>query len=71
MWTRFEDLQEGCCLAWNDISVGDAGQSLETVALVIFTGHPDEEALRGGAKLWQFPQSVLMETRGRWYGDGA
>lgn len=64
-------LQEGCCLAWNDISVGDTGQSLETVALVIFTRHPDEEALRGGAELWQSPQSVLLEAGGRLYGHGA
>lgn len=68
-WTRFDG--EGRCLAWNDISVGDTGQSLETVALVVFAGHPDEEALRGGAKLWQSPQSMLMETGGRRYGDGA
>lgn len=60
-----------CCLAWNDISVGHTGQSLETVALIIFTRHPDVEALRGGAELWQSPQSMLLETRGRLYGHGA
>lgn len=59
------------CLTRNDISVGDTGQSLETVALIIFTRHPDEEALRGGAELWQPPQSMLLETRGRLYGHGA
>lgn len=64
-------LLERCCLAWNDISVGDTGQSLETVALIIFTRHPDEEALRGGAELWQSPQSMLLEARGRLYGHGA
>lgn len=65
MWPRFDDLREGCCLAWNDIGVGDTGQSLETVALIIFPGHPDVEALRGGAKLWQSPQPMLIEIGGR------
>lgn len=71
VWASYDDLREGFCLAWNDICVGDTRESLETVALVVFTGHPDEEALRGGAKLWQSPQSMLMETSRRWYGDGA
>lgn len=70
-WTGLDDLWEGCCLAWDDISVGDTGQSLKRVALIIFTSHPDEEALRGGAELWQSPQSMLMDTRGRWNRDGA
>lgn len=42
------------CRKWvvftrNDVGVGDTGQPLEAVTLLIFARHLDEEALGGGA----------------------
>lgn len=64
-------LQAGGCLAWNDVGVGDTGQPLEAVALLVFARYLDEEALRGGAKLRKTPQSLLAEVRGQRHGDRA
>lgn len=64
-------LQEGVCLAWNDVGVRDTGQPLEAVALFIFACHLDEEALEGGAELRETPQSLLAEVRGQRHRDGA
>lgn len=64
-------LVEGGCLAWNDVGVGDTGQPLEAVALLVFACHLDEEALGGGAELRETPQSLLAEVRGHGDGDGA
>ncbi len=57
--------------AWNDVGVGDTGQPLEAVALVVFSCHLDEEALGGSAELRETPQSLLAEVRGQRHGDGA
>lgn len=73
MWSSFGDmcLQEGVYLAWNDVGVRDTGQPLEAVALLIFACHLDEEALGGGAELWETPQSLLAEVRGQRHRHGA
>lgn len=42
-------LEEGGCLAWNNVGVGDTGQPLEAVALLVFARHLDEETLGRGA----------------------
>lgn len=61
----------GGWLAWDDVSVGDTRQPLEAVALLVFACHLDEEALGGGAKLRETPQSLLAEVRGQRHGDCA
>lgn len=71
-----ETLKTGICRKWvvltrNDVGVGDTGQPLEAVALLVFARHLDEEALRGGASLWQAPQTVLPQVRGQGNRDGA
>lgn len=61
----------GGCLAWNDVGVGDTGQPLEAVALLVFTCHLDEKALGGCAELRETPQPLLAEVRGHGHVDGA
>lgn len=58
-------------LAWNDVGVGDTGQPLEAVALLIFARYLDEEALGRGAELREAPEALLAEVRGQRYGDCA
>lgn len=63
--------KEGGCLAGNDVGVGDTGQPLEAVALLVFARHLDEEALGGRAELRETPQPLLAEVGGHRDGDRA
>lgn len=54
-------------LAWNDVAVGNTGQSLEVKTHLIIARYFDEEALRRCAKLRESPQALLPKVRRQRY----
>ena len=59
-----------CCLAWNDVGVGDAGQPLEAVSRVVLPRRLDEEALGRSAELRKAPEPSAAQVRGQGDGQG-
>lgn len=56
-------------LAWNDVGVGDTGQPLEPVALLVLPRHLDEETLRRRAEFREAPEAAAAPVGGQRHGQ--